>query len=253
MSRTQDTFLLFAIVAAVLCLVCAGPAAAGNLSNPAFRAQIAAQFENVSPDEITPSPIDGLWQIVSQDQVGYVTANGRYLIEGEVYDLKRNVNISELTRRQARLKTLTTADPGNMIIYTASGHPDDPAQVLTVFTDVDCLYCRHLHANIKRLQDAGIEVRYMAFPLAGPESKSFHKAEQVWCADNRRRALTRAMQSKPIHSQADCNSPVLAQYRMAGVKMSLSATPAIIAANGQLLPGGLPIDTLIAKVLEAGG
>lgn len=246
--RGRYRFMVCRIVVALVLLAAAGAVQAGDLSNPAFRAKVAARFENVSPDEITPSPVPGLWQIVSQGQVGYLTADGRYLIEGEIYDLKTNVNLSAQARRTYRLQRLAAVDPDRMIVYPATGRPDDPAQVLTVFTDIDCPYCRHLHAHIERLQDAGIEVRYLAFPLAGPGSEAFHKAKRVWCADNRRRALTRAMQGKPLHSRADCQPPVLAQYRLAGIGMSLNATPAIIAANGEVLPPGMPIPKLIDTV-----
>lgn len=224
------------------------PVWAGNLSNPAFRAEVASRFEDVSADEITPSPVEGLWRIMSRGKVGYITANGRYLIEGELYDLKTNTNLSEQARRAYRLKQLAEVDRGDMIIYRATKRPHDPAQVLTVFTDVDCPYCRHLHANIERLLDAGIEVHYLAFPLAGPGSAAFRKAKQVWCAADRRHALTRAMQGKPLESEADCGPPVLEQYRLAGISLSLTATPAIIAANGNVLPPGMPIPELIETV-----
>lgn len=250
MFRSGFQFIVLAVSTVLALLLFAGAVQAGNLSNPDFRAKVAAQFEDVSPDEITPSSIEGLWQVISQGQIGYLTADGRYLIEGDVYDLEHSVNLTERARRKARLDTLKAADPDNMIIYKATDRPNDPKQTLVIFTDVDCLYCRHLHANIEQLQNAGIEVRYMAFPLTGPKSESFHKAEQVWCADNRKQALTRAMAGKPIHSKADCDAPVLAQYKLAGIEMSLNATPAIIAGNGQLLPGGMPIDELIDKVRQ---
>lgn len=226
---------------------------AGNLSDPAFRAKVASRFEDVSADEIKPTPVDGLWKIVSQGKVGYLTANGRYLIEGDLYDLKTGTNLSEQVRRDYRLRRIAEIDPGNMIIYPATGHPNDPAHVLTVFTDINCVYCRHLHSNIERLQDAGIEVRYLAFPLDGPDSKAFTKAQKVWCADNRQRALNRAMQGKRLHSKADCNPPVLEQYRLAGIGMNLNATPVMIAANGQILPPGMPIPQLIDKIKQIAG
>lgn len=250
-SRTASAYLVLLVL-----LILAGQAPAGNLSDPEFRAEVASRFEDVSPDEITPSPVEGLWRIMSQGKVGYITANGRYLIEGELYDLKTNTNLSAQARRAYRLQRLAEIDPDNMIIYHASDRPADPAQVLTVFTDVGCPYCRHLHANIERLLDAGIEVHYLAFPLAGPGSRAFSKARQVWCADDRRRALTRAMQGKPLPSEPDCDPPVLEQYRLAAIGMSLTATPAIIAANGQVLASGMPIPNLIETVRQidrAGG
>ena len=84
-----------------------------------------------------------------------------------------------------------------MIVYG----PPTSKMTVTVFTDVDCGFCRKFHSQIADLNKAGVRVRYLMFPRTGPGTESWKKAEQVWCANDRRDALTRAKRGETIKSK----------------------------------------------------
>lgn len=229
-------------------LVC-GPALAGDLADPGFRAEVAKRFYGVNADEITPTGIEGIWQISHGGVIAYITADGRYLLDGDIIDLKTDTNLTARDQRQWRLTQLAQVDEDDMIVYT----PDEVAHSVTVFTDVECAYCRALHARLGDLLAAGIEVRYLFYPLAGPDSEAFAQAQKVWCAEDRKQALTEAFRDKPLRASDNCESPVEGQYRLATETLALGYTPTIITESGRVLPPGLPIPALIREITGDGG
>ncbi|MDN5862733.1 MAG: DsbC family protein [Salinisphaera sp.] len=247
MTEKLPTRILWAALAG-LCL--STQALAADLSDPEYRAKVAKQFPGVSAGDITPTPVRGLWQILQGGAVGYITADGRYLLDGDLIDLKADANLSSQTRRNWRVAHLARVEPANMIIYS----PSDPKYTITVFTDVECRYCRALHAHLDQFLSAGIRVRYLAYPLAGPHSSAFARAEHVWCAADRKQALTKAFaryaEGKDPVGAADCDNPVNKQFRLAAKTLGLLGTPAVITADGRMLPGGLPAQALIRKITE---
>lgn len=233
-------------LAAGLTALFAGSAASADLSDADFRAEVAERFPGVSAEDITRSKIDGVWKIAQDGVIGYVSADGRYLLDGDLIDLERDVNLSAQQRRSWRLEQIDKVAESQMLIYA----PPDPEYTLTVFTDVDCAYCRRLHQQIDQLLDAGIRVRYLFYPLAGPKSPSYRQARAVWCSDDRKAALLAAMQDNPIAGEPGCGSPVEAHYRLAVETLGLRGTPSLITDSGRILRPGIPLPKLVDKVVN---
>ena len=110
--------------------------------------------------------------------------------------------------------------------------------VIDVFTDIDCGYCRKLHSQIDQYNKEGIEVRYMSYPRAGVNSESGRKAISVWCADDRKKAISEAKQGNPVEEKT-CDNPVAEQFALGRV-VGVSGTPALVLENGELIPGYVP-------------
>jgi thiol:disulfide interchange protein DsbC len=111
-----------------------------------------------------------------------------------------------------------------------------------VFTDIDCGYCRKLHAQMEEYNANGIAINYMAFPRAGIGSRSYEKAVSVWCADDQQAAMTLAKAgSDPDPKQ--CDNPIAEQYQL-GLSMGVSGTPNMMTQSGQLIPGYVPPEQL---------
>lgn len=219
-------------------------AAAGDLSDPAFREEVAGRISGVQAGDIEPSPVAGIYRVQRGEAIGYVTADGRYLFDGDLIELASGENLSDVERRRWRRKVISDVPESSVLIF----EPDTVRHTLTVFTDVDCPHCRRLHAAIDELLAAGIRVRYLFYPLAGPESVSFDKAEAVWCADDRHRALTRAMRGEKVNAETDCETPVMAHLRLGAQTLRLRGTPGLIAEDGRLLSASLTPDELIQEV-----
>jgi len=124
--------------------------------------------------------------------------------------------------------------------------PDAPKRYITVFTDIDCSYCRKLHNEVAELNEAGIQVRYLAFPRAGIGSKSHKKYESVWCNDDQQTALTSAKSGASVPS-ANCTNPVAETYKL-GQEVGVRGTPTIIFDDGTVAPGYVPAKDLIKRM-----
>jgi len=119
---------------------------------------------------------------------------------------------------------------------------------LTVFTDVDCTYCRRMHLEMAELNRLGIRIRYLFYPRSGPDTNSWRKAESVWCSADRRDALTRAKRGEAIKAQS-CEAPIAEQYAL-GREMGIRGTPGIITDQGEYVAGYMPAAQL-AEYLSA--
>ncbi|HYL01608.1 MAG TPA: DsbC family protein [Steroidobacteraceae bacterium] len=218
----------------------AAPAAA---SDP--REEIARRIPGASADQLHAAPIPGLWEYTHGGDIAYVTADGRYAIAGDLYDLKSNANLTEAHRREVRMKLLAQVSEKEMLVFG----PKDPKYTVTVFTDVDCPYCRELHSQIGVYNRLGIRVRYLLYPRTGPNTPSWTKAEQVWCAADPNDALTRAKLGQVLADKPCARNPVAMTYAL-GREFAIDGTPAIVMTNGELLPGYLPPDVLLKHLQE---
>ena len=132
-----------------------------------------------------------------------------------------------------------------MIIFPAVG---ESRATLTVFTDVDCPYCRQLHGEIEALNGYGITVRYLAFPRTGLNTDIHAKMISTWCAADRKAMFTVAKRGGEVPA-ADCENPVAEQFLL-GQELGVTGTPALVFEDGTLLPGYIPADTLADYLLN---
>ena len=110
---------------------------------------------------------------------------------------RRHANLTEVHRRELRRKLIDAMPESQMVMFS----PPQPKYTVTVFTDVDCAYCRELHRQIADYNRLGVRVRYVFYPRTGPNTESWHKAEQVWCSADRKAALTRAKLGEPLDAK----------------------------------------------------
>ncbi len=211
------------------------------------RAEVASHIPGTRPEQLRASPIPGIYELTRGAEIAYVTSDGKYAITGDLYDLAANDDLTEARRREARLRLMATVPESDMVIFA----PRDPKYTVTVFTDVDCGYCRKLHSEIAEYNRLGVRVRYLAYPRTGPNTSSWTKAEQVWCSANRNEALTRAKLGQELPAKPCPNNPVARSWAL-GRDFALDGTPAIVMADGELLPGYVPPDVLAKHLQDAG-
>ncbi|HHO67876.1 MAG TPA: DsbC family protein [Gammaproteobacteria bacterium] len=192
---------------------------------------------------IEPAPVDGFYEVVIGPHVVYVSRDARYLLQGELVDMRTRENLTAPRRQQAVRQLLDGLDKADMIVFS----PDKPRHHITVFTDIDCGYCRKLHSQIGDYLAQGIEVRYLFYPRAGRNSPSYRKAVAVWCAKDRKQALTDAKNNKPIPLKT-CDNPVDRHMQLAR-RLGLRGTPMIVLEDGSIQPGYVPPEPL-AKLLD---
>ena len=214
-------------------------------THEAITKSLGGVFPGVTPDEISPSPMAGVSEVLIGPRLFYISNDGKYLLQGSLIDLATRVDISEERRNGIRLKAINDLGEENMIVFPAK----DSRHTITVFTDIDCGYCRKLHDEIAQYNDHGITVRYLAFPRSGVGSASYDKAVSVWCEKDRQAAMTRSKSGETL-PKADCDNPVKEEYEL-GQMIGVNGTPAIILEDGSMLPGYIP-SAKLAKALDQG-
>jgi len=211
------------------------------------RAEIAARIPGARADELHPSPVPGVYELARGADIAYVTADGKYVFTGDLYELASKNNLTEQRRRETRVKRIAAFPESEMLIFG----PPSPKYTVTVFTDVDCPYCRKLHSQMAEYNNLGVQVRYLLYPRTGPNTVSWTKAEQVWCSANRNDALTRAKLGQELKTKPCANNPVAHSFAL-GQEFALQGTPAILLPSGEMLPGYVSPQELVQE-LKGGG
>jgi thiol:disulfide interchange protein DsbC len=212
------------------------------------RIKVAEMFDMIEPENVQPGPVDGWYLVQKSSVVAYISADGRYLMQGDIIDLDNQVNLSERSRNTARSALMSAVSDDQVIRFS-------PAKVqysVAVFTDVECSYCRRLHSQIDEYLAQGIEVRYLLYPRNGPASRSWNTSEEVWCASDRNAALTMAKLDRDFASTA-CDTKIVQDHFVMGRDIGLSGTPAIVLDDGTLISGYLPPDQLKARLDQLAG
>ncbi len=209
------------------------------------RVEIVKHFPGARIEDLRASPISGVYEYSHGTEIAYASADGKYAIVGDLYDLKTNDNLSETRRRGVRAKAIANFPEDQMLVFG----PREAKYTVTVFTDVDCAFCRKLHSQIAEYNRLGVRVRYLLYPRTGPNTESWTKAEQVWCSTDRNDALTRAKLGQPLKTKACPNNPVARSYAL-GKDFALQGTPSIVLADGEMLDGYLPPDVLAQRLKD---
>lgn len=196
------------------------------------------------PESVQATPVQGLYQVVVGPNVVYMSADGKYMLQGDLIDVQSRLNLTDASRQQARRSAIDAIGEDRMIVFA----PEKVKHKVTVFTDIDCGYCRKLHSEMDQYLDAGIEIRYMMYPRTGVDSESYRKAVAVWCADDRKQAMTDSKAGKSIEMKT-CDNPVKTQMELAQ-QLGLRGTPYLVLENGDVAPGYVPAKAL-AEMLDA--
>jgi thiol:disulfide interchange protein DsbC len=234
----------------------AGPATAPPLTtaHPSLPKPISASPETlravaaeagVKPEDVQPTPVAGIFEVLRGSDILYVTRDGDYAFTGDLYQVHTRADLTEVHRRELRRKLVAEVPESRMVIFAAP----HPKYTVTVFTDVDCAYCRAFHKQIAEYNRLGVSVHYVFYPRTGPDTESWHKAEQVWCSADRKAALTRAKLGEALDAKPCANTPVAQEYEL-GKEIGLEGTPGIVAANGTMVGGYLPPDMLVEQLQQ---
>ena len=210
-----------------------GPAVAPGSAAERARAALRSINPSIEIESITRAPIPGFQQAIVGGQVVYVSDDGKYLMQGTLYDVRGRHDMAQGALKQLRKELVASVPMSDRIVFA----PKDPKYTVTVFTDVECGYCRKFHSEIADYNRLGIAVQYLAFPRMGLGSPDFKKMEAVWCASDKRKALTDAKNDRDVPYRA-CTNPVTMEYEL-GRRAGLTGTPMVLAPDGTQLGGYL--------------
>ncbi len=205
------------------------------------RAELSKMIPAADSAEIISTDAQGVYRLGMQGSYAFAYVEGDFVLIGDLYNTSTKENLGDLAQAEY-LKGAMVDYEDKMIVYG----PKDAKRHITVFTDIDCGYCRKLHQEVPELTKAGVQVRYLAFPRAGVGSESYKKYVSVWCNDDPQQALTDAKAGKSVAS-ATCENPITDTYNL-GRQTGVNGTPTIIFDDGRKAPGYLPSDQLLARM-----
>ena len=214
---------------------------------------ISAKLENILPadaviESIEPSIFDGIYKVYYGDlQPIYVSQDGNFFIYGDMYQINSNriINITNEETKSRRVDLLSSIPSNELIIFKSKNE----ISAITVFTDVDCGYCRKLHSQISEYNKVGITVKYAAFPRSGIGTQTFTRMVGAWCADDPKKVITDLKNDKKLNLDF-CDDQPIAKHYVIGQKLGISGTPAIITSDGELIPGYVSPEELLSRLKE---
>lgn len=180
--------------------------------------------------KISDSALAGFKTAVSDQGVIQISQDGRYVIQGKVFELKGNKAV-DITN-QALLSELNALE-NEMIVYPAKNEK----YVVTVFMDITCHYCHLLHTKLQEYNDLGITVRYLAFPRGGMNTQTAKQMEAIWTAKDKAFALNEAEKGN-LPKDLKTPNTVKKHYEL-GIKFGVTGTPNIVTQSGELIAGYL--------------
>ena len=243
MKQFSKAVLFLITVTLVLLTNTAGAQSLRDKLNAAIETASQNQLQIVG---ITETPLSNIYRVeLSTGEMLYADAGGDYLFAGDMYKTSAAglMNLSAGTRSERTVELIAAVPEDEMIIFTPEAAT---LATITVFTDVDCTYCRKLHGDIEALLARGVQIRYMAYPRGGANADSYDKMISVWCSDDRQKSLAQAKNGQNLPTQ-DCENPVLKHHAM-GNQLGITGTPALVMPDGTLVPGYMDVDRLTAML-----
>lgn len=204
----------------------------------AIKRALTQSMPSIKINSIKPSEVNSLYEVSIDGNLLYVSSDGKYLIQGHLVDVAARKDLTEEKLGNSRKQALDKLGTEKMIVFK----PKIQKHTVSVFTDIDCGYCRKLHSEIDQYMAEGITIQYLFFPRAGKGSDSYQKAVSVWCSDDRKAALTAAKKGdKP--AAKTCPNPVDEHMQLAE-EFEVKGTPMIVTEKGNVFPGYLPAKQL---------
>ena len=213
----------------------------------ALRQMLESPANGLKVASIEASAIAGMYAVQFQEgPLVYASASGQFFIVGDLFTVgpAGYVNLAEKRRDGMRAEEMAAVESADMIIFPAEG---EARSHISIFTDITCFYCQKLHREVPELNKRGVEVRYLAYPRAGMDSEGFRKLATAWCADNPPLILTRLKNGESVPDKVCKDTPIADQYQL-GQSLGVRGTPAIVTADGQMIPGYQSADELMVTL-----
>ncbi|OWY39520.1 thiol:disulfide interchange protein [Xenophilus sp. AP218F] len=208
-------------------------AAGANLDD--VKKAFMSQFPSRPVKSVAATPVKGIFEVVVDGkQVVYTNADASYLFVGDLIDTKKKESLTE--KRVSELSKVDfNALPFEFAFKDVRGKGE---RKMAVFTDPDCPFCKKLEReSLKDLDN--VTIYTFLYPLTQLHPDAMRKSKQIWCAQDRAAAWTGFMRDgKPLTGPDNCDTP-LEKVQQLGQKLGITGTPALIFANGQVVPGAI--------------
>ncbi len=192
--------------------------------------------------EVRKTPVPGLFEVRANDsEIYYTDAQGNYLIQGELYDLRKQIN---LTKERENVLTAVKWDSlpfKDSITFTRG----NGARKLAVFADPNCGYCKKFERDLLKVDNVTVHVFQIG--ILGPDSKTKNRA--IWCSRDKGQAWLDWMVrgTAPAEAAAMCDASAVTRNEAFATKVKVTGTPALLFEDGSRVGGALSMEDLEQK------
>ncbi|RZJ01584.1 MAG: DsbC family protein [Haliea sp.] len=231
--------LLAALFAASLCSVFSA-----NAQEATIRKNLAERIPQLGKiDEISKSPMPGLFEVRTGTDILYTDAEANYIIQGSLIDARQRRNLTE-ERTEKLLQVDFSALPVKDAFTIVRGNGK---RKMAVFEDPNCGYCKRFERDLQKLDN--VTIHMFLYPILGPESAD--KSRNIWCAKDKGRAWLDWMVRDQAPAPATCDTGALARNLEFGKKHKITGTPTLVFADGSRVPGAVPVAQVEKFLTEA--
>ena len=190
---------------------------------------------NAKVDEVRKAEALGLYEVRIGNDVLYADEKGNYLIHGDILEVKGRKNLTE--QRRNKLSQIKFSDlPLDLAVKTVRGNGK---RVFATFEDPNCGYCKKLAREMVGMTD--ITMYTFLYPILNADSAE--KTKAIWCSPDRAKAWNAYMVNNTVPAPGTCDTPSEKVLAL-GQKLNVRGTPTIFFANGERVPGAVPVDQL---------
>jgi thiol:disulfide interchange protein DsbC len=198
------------------------------------------------PDEVSKTPMPGVWEVRIGTDLFYTDPEGQYLIEGgSIIDTRDRANLTQ--QRVAKLTAIAFADlPIKDALVYKQGNG---SRKLAVFGDPNCGYCKQFERDLLTIKD--VTIYTFVYPVLGPDSDA--KSRAIWCSKDAAGAWRGWMTAdQPIQRPlGPCDAKAIDRTIAFGRKHKINGTPALVFEDGQRVPGAMRPADVEKRLVEA--
>ena len=196
-------------------------------------------------DEVTKTPIPGLWEVRIGSELLYTDEQGNHIIQGSLFDTKAKVNLTD-----KRIEKLTAIDFDDlplkdaMLVKQGTG-----ARKLAVFADPNCGYCKRFERDLLTVKD--VTIYTFLYPVLGPDSSE--KSRSIWCSKDAMKTWRAWMIDGVVPPKVvgKCDVTAIERNSAFGRKYRVNGTPAILFEDGKRVPGAMAAADVEKRLAEA--
>jgi thiol:disulfide interchange protein DsbC len=211
----------------------------------AIRKAIAERMPHLPKiDEVSKTPIPGIYEVRFGTDIVYTDETGNHLIEGAIFDTKAQVDLTK-----ARVDKLTAIDFSSLQAKDAMVFKQgNGARKLAVFADPNCGYCKRFERDLLSLKDVTIYTYLL--PILGQDSTK--KSRDIWCAKDKAKAWRAWMIDNvtPVQSMGACDTAALERNLELSRRHKITGTPAVVFEDGSRAPGAVPAAEIEKRLKE---
>ncbi|KNZ31757.1 MAG: disulfide isomerase [Methylibium sp. NZG] len=198
-------------------------------------------------DEVSKTPIPGLFELRVGTELYYSDEQGNHIIEGQLIDTKSKTNLTE-----ARINKLTVINFAELPLKDAVVWKNGTgARKLVVFADPNCGYCKRFEKDLQQVKD--VTVYTFLYPILGGDSPE--KSRDIWCAKDSSKVWLDWMLRNvtPARMMGECDSSALQRNTAMARKYRINGTPAVVFEDGKRVPGAMPAEAVEKQLAASRG